>query len=112
MPKMREQPNPKEWERAHFWCEYLGELVEDDSCEADGPHRQMWIAPVNFEGHEDKPRHKNARKKLGHSETILVKIHPDLLDFVRSESEARYQSQAEFIRSLIIAAKRSVEIGS
>lgn len=55
-------------------------------------------------------RHPNARKPLGHTKVMQIKLHPDLLAFVGVEDDKRYQSQAEFIRSLIVAEKRRLEL--
>lgn len=54
----------------------------------------------------NEERHPLARKPLGLTASIAIKLHPDLLAFVQEEADRRYQSQAEFIRSLIVAEKR------
>lgn len=53
-----------------------------------------------------EPRSK-ARKSLGHSEQLGVKLHPELAAHVRERAAANYQSPSEYIRSLIVADKRS-----
>jgi hypothetical protein len=55
-----------------------------------------------------EPRSK-ARKSLGHSEQLAVKLHPELAAHVRQRAAANYQSPSEYIRSLIVADKRSDE---
>jgi hypothetical protein len=44
-----------------------------------------------------------SRKDLGHTEAVLLKLHPDLKSWVEARSAVHYCSQAEYIRRLIIA---------
>lgn len=46
----------------------------------------------------DKP----GRPSLGHTQQMMLKLHPDLLAHVRQQAEASYQSPAEYIRQLIL----------
>lgn len=46
---------------------------------------------------------KSGRPSLGHSEQILLKLHPDLLAYARQRAEASYVTVAEYLRQLIIA---------
>lgn len=52
----------------------------------------------------DEPaRHPKARKDLGHTESVMLKLHPDLKTWVEERAEENYCTQSEYIRRLIIA---------
>jgi hypothetical protein len=51
----------------------------------------------------------SARAKLGHTEAIAIKLHPDLKAHVEMRASENYCSTAEFIRQLVIADKRAFE---
>jgi len=55
-------------------------------------------------------RHPLARKDLGHTEYVQIKMHPELLAHVRDQSVASFCSVAEYIRQLIVADKRRKEL--
>lgn len=46
------------------------------------------------------------RKDLGHSEQLMLKIHPDLKDHLEEQSARNYVTVAEYIRQLVIADMR------
>ena len=48
-------------------------------------------------------RHPNARAALGHTEAIMLKLHPELKRWVDARAAERYCSQAEYVRQLIVA---------
>jgi hypothetical protein len=59
---------------------------------------------------ERKPgRPRGSRDGLGHSETLSIKLHPDLMAFILQQAKADYTSPPEFVRRLIIAAMRAEE---
>lgn len=47
------------------------------------------------------------RRDLGHSESLMLKMHPDLKSWVDAQAQADYTTSAEYIRRLIIADKRA-----
>lgn len=40
---------------------------------------------------------------LGHTEQLLIKLHPDLLAYLRERAAARHQTPAEYIRQMIVS---------
>lgn len=52
-------------------------------------------------------RSKHARAPLGHTEQIMVKLHPDLKAHVETEAARGYCTVAEYVRQLIITDMRS-----
>jgi hypothetical protein len=56
---------------------------------------------------DGKPRRPN----LGHTKGVLIKLHPDLFEYLVAEAEAGYVSVPEYVRQLIIADKRIKEAG-
>jgi hypothetical protein len=51
---------------------------------------------------DNDTRHRKARKSLGHSEAVLIKLHPDLKAHIEQQAEANYCSTSEYVRRLII----------
>jgi hypothetical protein len=51
-------------------------------------------------------RHPKARAPLGHTETLSIKIHPDLMAHVTAQAAREYCTQQEYVRRLIIADMR------
>ena len=54
-------------------------------------------------------RSKLARAPLGHTETIMVKLHPDLKAHLETSAAAGYCTVAEYVRQLIVADMRSTQ---
>lgn len=46
-----------------------------------------------------------ARRDLGHTELVTLKVHPDLMTHLQWQADRHYCSEAEFIRQLIVADK-------
>jgi hypothetical protein len=55
----------------------------------------------------DEDRHPKARKPLGHTATIPLKMHPDLYAFIVSRAAVNYCSTQEYLRRLIVNDMRS-----
>lgn len=51
-----------------------------------------------------------ARKSLGLTAVMMLKLHPDQMAHVVEASEANYQSAAEYVRQLILADMRAEEV--
>lgn len=47
-----------------------------------------------------------SRKNLGHTEQLVLKLHPDLKAHVDARAAEEYCSAAEYIRRLVIADMR------
>lgn len=60
----------------------------------------------------DPERHKNARPSLGFTETVAVKLHPDLATWVKGRAAADYCTQQEVMRRLIVDAMRREQHGA
>lgn len=54
-------------------------------------------------------RHPSARRDLGHTEIIMVKLHPDLKAHIDRQAGANYCSTSEYVRRLIVADMRATE---
>lgn len=50
-------------------------------------------------------RKKHGRADLGDSETVALKLHPDLMAWVAAEAARSYCSKQEVIRRLIVQAR-------
>ena len=46
------------------------------------------------------------RRNLGHTQTLTLKLHPDLMAWLNAEAAANYCTAAEVVRRLIISAAR------
>jgi len=55
-------------------------------------------------------RSRYARAGLGLTRTLALRLHPDLAEFVATEAAANYCSQQEYVRRLIVDAKRAEEM--
>ena len=50
--------------------------------------------------------HVKGRPNMNFSESVVVKVHPDMLAFVQHQAETNYQTVPEYIRGLIVAKMR------
>jgi hypothetical protein len=56
-----------------------------------------------------QPRKRSARRSLGFTETVAIKLHPDLKDWLDDEASRRYMTVQDVIRQLIVTAKLASE---
>ena len=52
-------------------------------------------------------RHPNARRDLGMTKTLAVRLHPDLMAWVKARAAADYCTDQDVIRRLVVEAMRT-----
>jgi hypothetical protein len=51
-----------------------------------------------------------SRQTMGHTEVVMLKLHPDMMNHIRAQAAKEYCTNAEIMRRLIIQDMRKGEV--